>query len=413
MKQETRPSKMPRCQAFKTDQTPCTKNATRNGGEDTHPAHIHLCSVHKRVYGQDFHAVGDTHHIEGRCFHTARVVVPHAPNQHRHHLLTELRWCPSQAAEGATLCDGHEGIRQQFLQRQRQREEDRGIVTGLVDGLVRENPPIPWQRAVRILLAAPDIHLALRRAAAEAYYRLPRTRQLEPDAEIGGLWRLRNYWNWALGGGVDGPEPLANPVPVQPPPPPATGLRAIARDNQNVHTGAVSQQTNAATEKLLAVKVSETQQTEKTMAVNWLGTLGVSYSTFLRVATDINRWFNTKDCRAPGDNLYRRLLRGLVALLASEKDDERKTEMFRRLWEECCEAIGMCCEGHISRLCNVLVGFDEAFQPPVPFGEILQSKMAAIAGLDVSEEEKRKQANAFFDEHKVPQADRVAWLDAF
>jgi hypothetical protein len=73
----------------------------------------------------------------------------------------------------------------------------------------------------------------------------------------------------------------------------------------------------------------------------------------------------------------------------------------------------MCCEGHISRLCNVLVGFDEAFQPPVPFGEILQNKMAAIAGLDIPEEEKRKQANAFFDEHRVAQEERSAWLDAF
>ena len=87
--------------------------------------------------------------------------------------------------------------------------------------------------------------------------------------------------------------------------------------------------------------------------------------------------------------------------------------MYRRCWEECNEAVGMCCEGHISRLCNVLVGFDEAFQPPVPFGEILQSKMAAIAGMDVSEEEKRKLANAFFDEHKTPAEERTAWLDAF
>jgi hypothetical protein len=73
----------------------------------------------------------------------------------------------------------------------------------------------------------------------------------------------------------------------------------------------------------------------------------------------------------------------------------------------------MCCEGHISRLCNVLVGFDDAFQPPVSFGELLQSKMSAIAGLDVTEEEKRRQATAFFDEHGTPAEERVAWLEAF
>jgi hypothetical protein len=73
----------------------------------------------------------------------------------------------------------------------------------------------------------------------------------------------------------------------------------------------------------------------------------------------------------------------------------------------------MCCDGHISRLCNVLVGFDEAFAPPVPFGEILQSKMAAIATQDISTDEKVQQATAFFNEYAVPEADRTAWLDAF
>ena len=100
-------------------------------------------------------------------------------------------------------------------------------------------------------------------------------------------------------------------------------------------------------------------------------------------------------------------------MLFRSRDDERKTEMYKRAWEECYEAVGMCCEGHISRLCNVLVGFDEAFQPPVSFGELLQSKMSVIAGLDVSDEEKRRQATAFFDEYGTPAEERVAWLDAF
>jgi hypothetical protein len=73
----------------------------------------------------------------------------------------------------------------------------------------------------------------------------------------------------------------------------------------------------------------------------------------------------------------------------------------------------MCCEGHISRLCNVLVGFDEAFQPPVPFSEILYNKMAAISVMDVSTEEKIQQATTFFNEYAVPMDQRQAWLDAF
>jgi len=93
--------------------------------------------------------------------------------------------------------------------------------------------------------------------------------------------------------------------------------------------------------------------------------------------------------------------------------DETKIELFKRTFEECFESVGMCCDGHISRICNVLVGFDETFAPPVPFGELLQSKMASIAAADISTDEKIQQAVAFFNEHNVPESERSAWLDAF
>jgi hypothetical protein len=94
-------------------------------------------------------------------------------------------------------------------------------------------------------------------------------------------------------------------------------------------------------------------------------------------------------------------------------DDETKIEVFKRAFEECYESVSMCCDGHITRICNVLVGFDEAFAPPVPLGDVIQSKMAAIAGMDISTEEKVRLATAFFNEHNVQEADRTAWLEAF
>jgi hypothetical protein len=407
MKQETLAVPMPRCQAFKRDQTPCSKDATRSAA-DTHPLDLHLCGTHKNSYARTVELdTAHVHYTPGRCFHTINILIQHGPQQH----VNVTRWCTFPAIAGHTLCTMHEENRVQFLERNQRRHDARAVVTGLVEGLVEQDPPVPWQRAVRVLVAAADIRIEHRRAAAEAYFRLTRTRLLEPEVIEGGPWMFRTYWNWVVGGGV-GQEPHVD----QPPPPPAppTGvLGALARDNQNVHTRVVSDQTNAATAKLRAVKVPESQQTEKTLALIWLGTLDVSFARYLPVSIDINRWFNTKDCREANDNLYRKLLRGLVALIGAEKEDERRAEMYRRLWEECYESMNMCCEGHISRLCNVLVGFDDAFQPPVSFGEILQSKMAAIAGLDIPDEEKRRQANAFFDEHQTPAEERVAWLEAF
>jgi hypothetical protein len=285
-----------------------------------------------------------------------------------------------------------------------------------MNGLLNANPLPTWQEAATLLSEGPGgVPLAARRRAALAYYRTPQARGLDAFMwHRGPRWRFNLYWEWLVRrDGGHPPDINVQPAHVAPLPPPQTGLGVIARDNQNVHTRVVSEQTNTSTSKLLAVKVPEAQQTEKMMARVWLTSLSINYPQFLRVANDVNRWFSTKDCRIEGDNLYRRLLRGLVAKLTAEEDAERRIEMFRRLWEECLEATGMCCEGHISRLCNVLVGFDDDFKPPVAFGELLQSKMAVIAGLDITEEEKRRQANAFFDEYATPLEERTAWLEAF
>ena len=127
----------------------------------------------------------------------------------------------------------------------------------------------------------------------------------------------------------------------------------------------------------------------------------------------MQHWYNMSYCKSPNDYLYRRTLDGLYLTIQQIKDVEIRSELYRRSFEECYESVGQCCEGHISRLCNVLVGFDEVFTPPVPFGEILQNKMAAIAALEATTQEKIRQATAFFDEYAVPDADRHAWLEAF
>jgi hypothetical protein len=235
--------------------------------------------------------------------------------------------------------------------------------------------------------------------------------------EEGPRFMFNNYWNW-VAGGRRGPEPgleaviLDQLLPGPEVARPDRALQTIARDAQNVHTQVVSRQTNAATEKLLGATVPLDQQTEKSMARAWLAGVPTGWNRILATLNDVNTWFTTKTCRAPDDQLYRRMLRGLVAMI-NRTDDEQRTELYKRLWEECSESVGMCCEGHISRLCNVLVGFDDTFRPPVALGELMQQKMAAISGLDVSEEEKRRQATQWFVEHGVPEEERVAWLDAF
>ena len=71
----------------------------------------------------------------------------------------------------------------------------------------------------------------------------------------------------------------------------------------------------------------------------------------------------------------------------------------------------MCCDGHLNRLTNVMVGFDDAFQQAVPKGLILQEKMAKIAQIE-NPEERMTAAKALMTELEVSPEESEAWLDA-
>jgi hypothetical protein len=184
----------------------------------------------------------------------------------------------------------------------------------------------------------------------------------------------------------------------------------LANDGQNVHTQVVAKQTNGNLEILLAEELGPGQDALRLLTSWWLVTPGPSFEDYWRVMEDVKHWYNKRTCKATNDKLYQRVLDGLLVkiLLATEEKDELVT----RLWQECEEAVGMCCEGHLARLANVLVGFDETFKPPVPVGEILQQKMAAIAELKVSPKHKLQRAVELMDELKIPVADRAPWLEA-
>jgi hypothetical protein len=122
------------------------------------------------------------------------------------------------------------------------------------------------------------------------------------------------------------------------------------------------------------------------------------------------RWYDSKTCRTEDDRLYQRLLDGLWTRI---KLSPHKDDLVQRLWEEALESLKMCCEGHISRLCNVLVGYDETFKAPVSTGEMLQQRISAIAAEDISIPHKVVKAWEVMEELEIPREQRMEWIEAF
>jgi hypothetical protein len=190
----------------------------------------------------------------------------------------------------------------------------------------------------------------------------------------------------------------------------------LAADSQNVHTREITQQMKDSINILLAVQVPQTinGSTMREIRTSWIEA-GYSEYEIETVYRDIVNWWNKDMIYNAGDKLYRRMLRGLWWTIKQYKEDVRK-ELEKRLWQELRDGAipySVCTQGHVARLSNVMIGFDEAFVPPVPVGEVLQQKMAAIYGMDVGYEEQMRLATDVLVELKIPREQYAEWLSAF
>ena len=389
---------MQRCMAIKiTDGRQCTR--IENGTVRVECPHLHFCGTHWPTYNRNVlrqiaaHPEANPHHQPGMCMS----------------FLHGGGWCGNPAAPGSLICQ-HELNRQIAQQEANERRilAETLVDTAFQDYIVRVPQPT-WRDVVLDLFQNRiDLNDMVRYRVAVRYFHSPQV----PAHGI-ARWQFEEYMRWIRNGQI-GAEP--NMLPPPPPPPPRQGLAAIAHDRQNVHTRPVSEQTNRGLEKLLEKQANNPRHLNTTsgwMIARWLNMSIDTWPNIVRVGDDMWRWYTTRTCRTTEDRLYKKTLDGLYLTIRDVRDDDTRRELFKRAYEECLESVGMCCDGHISRLCNVLVGFDDTFAPPVPFGEILQIRMSTIAAMDVDTDEKIRQAVAFFNEFAVPEADRSAWLEAF
>uniref|UniRef100_A0A6C0AK04 Uncharacterized protein n=1 Tax=viral metagenome TaxID=1070528 RepID=A0A6C0AK04_9ZZZZ len=189
-------------------------------------------------------------------------------------------------------------------------------------------------------------------------------------------------------------------------------LQRISADTQNTHDRNVRKQTDENVKLLLEISPPAGQKTIPEIREVWTRIYRVpGRGVDDRVYADMQKWYDTAQCYAPNDWMYRKVLDALWYRITLVEDKKIRHELHKRLQQECAEAFAMCCEGHIGRLSNVLVGFDDSFKPQVPVGLILQNKMAIISQIE-SVEERLKQAKELMAELKVPDDQAVAWIEA-
>lgn len=189
--------------------------------------------------------------------------------------------------------------------------------------------------------------------------------------------------------------------------PPKGELDVFVRDKQNVHTTITVTQTNDGLSVLTSTRAAVGQDTLAELRTAW-ETKPLAERT--AVLKDIKVWYKTQECRESEDYLYRHALDGLWTRI---KLSPHREDLTQRLWEEAHDSRNTCCEGHLSRLCNVLCGYDETMKAPVSAGELLQQRIAAIASEDISIPHKVVKAWEVMEELQIPRDQRMDWIEAF
>jgi hypothetical protein len=202
---------------------------------------------------------------------------------------------------------------------------------------------------------------------------------------------------------------------------PVADLGDISKDGQSIHVREVEKTTQDGIHVLSNLEVPKGQQTlneiysafRSTVFVNEYAVNPQSVKMKLkRVVNDMRDWASRDTVMSTTENVYKNVLRGLWVKIKSY-EQEIRDELVKRLWEECFESLDMCADGHVGRLINVLIGFDDDFKSKISPMEYFQNNMAlisqnALAPMAFKVEHARK----LMDEIGMPEEQRGAWLEA-
>jgi hypothetical protein len=307
-------------------------------------------------------------------------------------LVQDGKRCQRFALDGSTLCGTHERLQEKArIQREMKAAED-VLIQQRSDLFIQDQ--IPWRLMVQILL----------------------TEWRETTIQDRPFWQIARRVTLAQGASLDELENFYYTIREMPVLPykqtnePLDRLKKIALDTQNVHTSEVSSVTEKLTKLLLGQRVPESQRTLQTLTIKFSKICKIDrMSQLLATLSDINLWYEKSMCIKEGDALYRHLLDAVVSKIETSP---HKISLYKRAYEETTESVGLCCQGHLSRLINIFSGFDSEFTSPVSNKEILQDKMARIAGTDISMELKIANAEGALAELQIPKEEWNSWISA-
>lgn len=195
------------------------------------------------------------------------------------------------------------------------------------------------------------------------------------------------------------------PVVFQRDPDGGIDLRAFAADAQSVHRSSVQNTTQRIIAQLMARPVPVDQETVFEINMDFNNPMTVGWRSEVYKLTTINMFIDEYFSLEAFSVKYGDVVDRVWAFIRGHAE---RVELTVRLAQEISEGTGMCANGKMARLVNVLQGYDESLDVEPP-REAFQSAIAALVNRPLSERESR--ARELFAEYRIPPEEYDAWLE--
>ena len=197
-------------------------------------------------------------------------------------------------------------------------------------------------------------------------------------------------------------------APIQQAVQPAGGqLAQLAQDRQNVHTAVVVAKVKETVDKILLIPVpveyrTDTLKTSGEIILECKLSRGAAWQMMAKYCGDDNIY-------EMGNGIYGRVLNSVWQYIKASPDAE---DLKKILAAEMEDNIGMCAQGNLSRLCNILSGYLDGINTDVKSkNEIIGELFAQLMELE-SIDERLSRGHVILNEHAVLEGDRAVWLSA-
>lgn len=183
-------------------------------------------------------------------------------------------------------------------------------------------------------------------------------------------------------------------------------LHNIARDIQSVHTTVVvNNVVKKAVEKLLKIEVPKDYAWNSNSVSKTVVEIMAKCNLSVKAAKDLcSKYLSDDDIYGFGFGIYGRTLDGVWQFIINKQDNE---DMIKVLKQELEDNVGMCSQGQLTRICNVLAGYIEDIGVGESINEVLGREFAKLMEID-SVTERLSQGVDILEKYHV---DTTKWQD--